>query len=370
MALERERLVSIIRYIARLLSFLERGGAMPRLPEGVTYREVYTVARDHSVSSTIWYALEDEVSATGDEALIKRFERDRDIEMVKHIRQSAEFAMITARFTEEKIPFLPMKGFIIKALYPREEYRTMSDMDIYVSEEYAARAREVLLSLGYQVGHDDAVHDTFEKPPYINVELHRVLERGSQKSYPDWQQKADNPYWYTMSIEDTLAFLISHMYKHYAAGGCGARSVYDVHLYLKKYAAEIDEECLRASLNTEELRWFYDMVLRLSNMWFLEGGEPDGDLLDFEYYVLTGGTYGNMENKVEHSMRTKSRVGYIWRRAFPSYSAMKYVFPWLKRAPILLPLAWIVRLVGALFDGRMRREMRAMDAAEKKGREE
>ncbi len=370
MAYEREKLVSIIRYIAKLLRTLECGGAMPALPDGVTYRQVFTVARDHSVASTLWYILEDEVTATGDEELIRRFERERDIELVKHIKQTAEFAHITARFTAAEIPFLPMKGFIIKALYPKEEYRTMSDIDIYVSDEYMKRAEEVLLSSGYKSGHDGAVHDTFEKPPYINVELHHSLEYGSPKSYSDWQPKPDNPYWYVMNAEDTLAFVISHMYKHYLAGGCGARSVFDVHLYLERYKDEIDEERLRAALGTDGLRWFYGMILRLRDMWFGEGGDPDGALLDFEYYVLTGGTYGKVENRVENSMRTESKGHYLWRRAFPPYRVMKYVFPWLRRAPFLLPIAWVVRLVVALFDGRMRREMRAMDAAEKKGKEE
>lgn len=369
MVVERDRLVLVIRYIASLLRSLQYGDEMPSLPDGVTYRQVFSVAKDHSLASTLWYVLEDEVTATGDEELIRRFERERDIELVKHIKQTAEFASITKLLTDAEIPFLPMKGFIIKALWARPEYRTMSDMDIYVSDEYIEKAGEVLLSAGYKYGHEGAVHHNYEKPPYINVELHRTLERGSVATFADWQTKPDNPYWYVMSNEDTLAFVISHMYKHYLSGGCGARSVFDVHLYLERYADSLDEGLLRSRLGSEELIWFYDMIRRLARLWFSGESVADDELSNFEYFVLTGGTYGKVENRVELSMKKEGRLGYFLRRAFPPYSAMKYLYPWLRRVPFLLPIAWIVRLVVALFDGRMRREMRAMDEAGKKEKE-
>ncbi len=366
LAIERDRLVSIIRYIAKLLRSLQYGDALPSLPDNITYRQVFSVAKDHSLASTVWYVLEDEVRLSGDEELIRRFERERDVELVKHIKQSAEFASITKLFTDAKLPFLPMKGFLIKELWARPEYRTMSDMDIYVSSEHIDRAGELLLSVGYKFGHDGAVHHNYEKPPYINVELHHVVNKGSDATFSDWRPRPDNPYWYVMTGEDTLAFLLSHMYKHYVSGGCGIRAVFDILLYRERYKDEIDEDILRQKLGTKGLGWFYDMILRLIDRWFFGEVTADEELLDFEYYVLTGGTYGKVENRVELSMKKQSRFSYYLRRAFPPYSVMKYVYPWLRRVPFLLPIAWVVRLVVALFDGRMLREMRAVDEAKRK----
>ena len=357
----REKLIVTARYIASLVRALHYGLDVPPVPETTDMKSVYTLAKKHSLAGALWYILEDSGLVT-DPELTKRFTRERDLEFAKNLTQTREFSAITRAFTEAEIPFLPMKGFIYKSLWKRPEYRVMSDLDIYVSDEGLERAGEVLLAMGYKLTHDSQIHDSFEKPPYMNVELHRDLEVDSDESFGDWTPRADNPMWYEMTGEDCLVFGIAHMYKHFTAGGSGMRSFFDLVLYLSAKADTLDMTVAENKLRARGLYDFYELAKRLADFWF-SGGEYSDDLSDIEYYTVTGGAYGNMENRVENSIKGKSRLSYYLSRAFLPYSKMIYIYKWLKYLPFLLPVAWIMRLVTALFDGRLGREMRAVDKA-------
>ncbi len=357
----KEKLLLTARYIASLIRALQDGTDAPPVPDTTDMKSVFTLAKKHSLAGALWYILE-ESGLDFDEELVKRFTRERDLEFAKNLTQTREFMGITRAFTEAEIPFLPMKGFIYKSLWKRPEYRVMSDLDIYVSEEGLGRAGEVLLGMGYKLAHDGQVHDSFEKPPYMNVELHRDLEVGSSESFSDWQARSDNPMWYEMSDEDCLVFHIAHMYKHFTAGGSGMRSFFDLVLYLSAKADTLDLELVKEKLTARSLYDFYTKCCKLSEFWF-SGGEYTEDIAELEYYTVTGGAYGNMENRVENSIKGKSRLSYYLSRAFLPYSKMIYIYKWLRWLPFLLPVAWVMRLVTALFDGRLGREMRAVDSA-------
>lgn len=357
----KEKLLVTARYIASLTRALHYDLDVPSVPEGTDMKSVFVLAKKHSLAGALWYILEDSGLVT-DPELVKRFTRERDLEFAKNLTQTREFSAITKAFTEANIPFLPMKGFIYKSLWKRPEYRVMSDLDIYVSDEGLLRAGEVLTAMGYHLSHDCQVHDSFEKPPYMNVELHRDLEVGSEESFPDWRPRPDNPMWYEMSDEDCLVFQIAHMYKHFTAGGSGMRSFFDLTLYLEAKGGSLDTELVREKLLARGLYDFYKMSCSLSAFWF-EGGEYTEDIAELEYYTVTGGAYGNMENRTQNAIKGKSRISYYLSRAFLPYSKMIYIYKWLRWLPFLLPVAWVMRLVTALFDGRLGRELRAVDAA-------
>lgn len=357
----KEKLLVTARYIASLVRALQYGTGVSPLPDGTDMKSVFVLAKKHSLAGALWYILEESGLVT-DTELVKRFTRERDLEFAKNLTQTREFREITRAFTEANIPFLPMKGFIYKSLWRRPEYRVMSDLDIYVADEGLKSAGDVLLGMGYELTHDSQIHDSFEKPPYMNVELHRDLEVGSSESFADWQARPDNPMWYLMSDEDCLVFHIAHMYKHFTAGGSGMRSFFDLTLYLAKKSDTLDLAAAEEKLRSRGLYDFYNKCCALSAFWF-SGGEYTEDIAELEYYTVTGGAYGNMENRVENSIKGKSRLSYYLSRAFLPYSKMIYIYKWLKWLPFLLPVAWVMRLVTALFDGRLGRELRAVDNA-------
>ena len=361
MALDRAIAVSALRYIARLLVSLNLGTPKPEKPDSVTYRVVYRLAKRHFVAGAIWNILEDEVRATEDAELISRFEIECELDAVKHAVQSREFAVVTERLSEEGIDFLPLKGFLMKSLWSRPEYRSMADMDMYVSEAGVKRAGRILESLGYEPNHDGAVHYSYIKPPYVNIELHKVLGSSSEGDFCDWSTKEGSEHWYVMSLEDQLLFMLGHMYKHYRGGGNGIRSFFDLYLYLRRYGDAIDWERVDAALAEREITEFYNNARKLMDLWFGDASaEPSEELLEMEYYILTGGMFGTVENRVSYATAGKTKLQYLFSRVFLPYSSMKQMYKWLRPLPFLLPFAWLFRFVAALFDGRMKREVKAV----------
>ncbi|MBR2344106.1 MAG: nucleotidyltransferase family protein [Clostridia bacterium] len=356
--------VITMRYIAGLLSSLQNSSRVPERPTGVTLRDVYRVARQHSLSSAVWQAIGEEVLASGDEPLIAHLSREGEIEIAKHAVQTAEYSRIQSAFTAAGIRYLPMKGFLLKSLWRHPECRSMADLDIFVGKEGADAAYEVLTSLGYTaVERGGNVHDSYEKKPYLKVEIHTSLYLGAKEGFDDWQLSRDNEYRYEMSPTDFLFFMLTHMYKHYNEGGIGARTVFDMHLYILKNGESIDTHRLGAMLRRDGLTDFYGMLLSLAELWFSgEPTEPTAELLDFERFVVIGGSYGNFDNRVR---KRQSRFRYALYRIFPPYREMKYIYKWLAKMPILLPAAYVIRIVRAIFKGGVKREITGLRNFEK-----
>ncbi len=359
--------VRVMRYITRVIRTLVLGGELPEKPSDIPWEAVFVLANRHTVAGTLWYALENTVRAEASEELVKRWDGQRNVEFAKNVVQTREFARLTALLTENKHPFLPMKGFIFKALWKRPEYRSMADMDFCVREEDMDAISALLIADGYTADVvDDCVHDTFNKPPYIHIELHKTLFHGSTESFECWIPREDNPYWYVMSPEDFVTFNVGHIHKHYVGGGCGARSLFDLYLYLTNYKDELDRRVLEEKLREKKLYDFFCELLHLIYYWygngtypfepsaaFIRNGAPTDPLLEMEYFITTGGAYGTESNRVKYGVEHKGRFRYALGSLFPRWRIMSSFFPWLKKCPILLPLAYPLRWLVHLFSGKL-----------------
>ena len=354
-------------YIIGVLRTMIDGSPLPQKPADISFRMIYSLSKHHSLASTLYHYIEAEVKKEGDGALIAAWQKERDVDFVKNLKQTDEFRRITELFTSEKIPFLPLKGFTIKALYPRPELRTMADMDIFVSEEHIDRARNLLLDRGYVCEHgvdEEAVHDGVAKPPFINVELHRHLYQGSDFTFADAKPKEDNPYWYVMEESDFFAFILRHAKKHYTHGGCGIRAILDIFLYMRKNPELLASDEFISKLRENELYEFYVTVRALCDKWFLSK-EPETDIAEFELYTVTGGTYGTLTNSMGFGMKEHGRFKYVFARIFPSPKLIMRRYKWVRKCVILLPVGYIVRIVQSIFNGRVKSHVAAVKKANK-----
>ena len=372
-----------LRYIAKVLRTMQYGDALPQLPKGLTWRNIFVVSKDHSLASTIWYFIADFVKAdcaNTDCELIERWECERSIAFAQNLIQTAEFTRLTDTFTREKIKFLPLKGFIFKKMWHRPEYRTMADIDIYVGNEGIDAVNNKLLAIGYKLDHKCSVHDSYAKPPYLNIEVHKSLREDSSDSFDSWQAREDNPYWYEMGDVDFMLFNVAHIYKHYRHGGCGARALFDLQLLIESNPSIVNNPLLLERLEAEGMLDFYHEMLHLMHFWYGDGtdkeyasntdllldGVPSDRLCEMEYYIATGGAYGSDSNRVEYDRRRQSRGEYYLKRFFLPYNSMCHIYPWLKKAPILLPVAYLLRLFKSIGNGRLKTELHLLKRAEEK----
>ena len=273
----------------------------------------------------------------------------------KAVIVDAETTALLARLEAAGIWYMPLKGALLKDLYPVYGMREMSDRDILFDAARAEEVREIMLSLGYTVeDFDREHHDSYVKAPVTRIEMHRRLislwkNETQYRYYADVKSRLlkddDNEYGWHFSPEDFYIYMIVHEYKHYSARGTGVRSLLDTYVYLKNVTLDGDY----VAAETEKLgisefeRANRDLALHLF------GGEEltdeDRKMLD---YTVASGVYGNEENRAENTLREKGRAGYFLSRLTIPYDRMQELYPVLRKAPVLYPFVWTYRLVHAL----------------------
>ena len=105
---------------------------------------------------------------------------------------------------------------------------------------------------------------------------------------------------------------------------------------------------------------FYNNVMYLANVWF--GDKAHTPLsLKIEEYILKGGVYGSLENKVVVSQSKRGgKIKYALSRIFISYEALKNFYPILKKHKWLFPFMQIRRWFRLIFCNSLGRGIREL----------
>ncbi len=340
---EGEYLISLLR------SSLHGEPPMPA-PEGLDWAGMYALAERQLVSAAVWRALKDTDFCPAE--IAARFRAAADGALRKELLFDAARAEIFAAFDEQKIDYMPLKGVLIKDLYPAKGMRQFADNDILYRERDRRAADEIMCSLEYEREGLESVHDVYMKPPVYNFELHRALfeERYAFSGYFDgiWDRAVkdagDNSAWH-MTDEDFYAYFIAHFQKHYEGGGAGLRSFADLYLLHRKISS--DAEKTAEILQKTGLADFERQAAQLADDLFGDTPAPLSD--EALAQVFPASAYGTMEREMENLFRERGRIGGALRLAFPPYRHMKTIYPVLQKAPVLLPVMWLVRLFTVLF---------------------
>lgn len=282
---------------------------------------------------------------------------------------------ISSVFDEAKIPYIFLKGSVLCNYYPEPWMRTSCDIDVLVRQVDLNKAISVLKSEhGYSCGHKDSYDVSLYSHAGVHVELHfklievspkadKVLEQVWKRSV----QKTENSYEYIMRDDMFYFYHIAHMAKHFAHGGCGIRSFIDV--WILNNNILFDKEERRILLEEGGVLLFAERVEELAQVWF-EKREHDHTTRLIERYILEGGSYGNLENRIL-IQRSNCRNGfhYVLKRVFMPYREMKFEYSILEKIPLLLPIYWVVRWCDCLNCNRFRSAIKELQLNDKITRE-
>lgn len=258
---------------------------------------------------------------------------------------------------EAKIPFIPLKGSVIRKYYPEPWQRTSCDIDVLVKEKDADKASKVLAErLQYKIN-EKGQHDvSLFSPSNIHVELHFKLMDIEFKQVSVlrdiWNGGEITPvsgYKYRMSKELFLLYHIYHMAKHFVHGGCGLKPFID--LWIIKNKIGFDGGKAQKMLQESGLLAFYERSIDLMSVWF-EGKPHNSVTQEMEDYILQGGVYGTLEQQLAMSQNKKGgKFRHLLSKIFLSYEQMKVYYPSVKKCPILFPFYQVRRWFRILFCG-------------------
>jgi hypothetical protein len=84
---------------------------LPKKPDEISFESVYSLARHHSLASTVYAVLEPELLSSAPKSLVEVWKRERDIDYVKNVKQVAAFSEITGQKLRRTqwISCLPMR---------------------------------------------------------------------------------------------------------------------------------------------------------------------------------------------------------------------------------------------------------------------
>ena len=274
------------------------------------------------------------------------------------LQQSEALRCVSAVLESAAIPYLPLKGAVLRSLYPEDWLRTSSDLDVLVHPEDLDAAIALLTENAGFCKKKQSDHDVSMLNQYVHLELHFRLSGDMSIPLLDevWQhsRKTEGSFRYEMDTDYLIFYVLAHMSRHLKAEGLGIRAYLDLFLLLHK--TEFDESKLLGMCKESRLLRFYEASKNLAEVWF---GEETHTAIssELEKVVLSGGVFGSAETTVfarqrQIAQNTRSSLNYFQRRLFLPAEEMRLRYPELESKPWLLPYLYGKRICHGLKDKR------------------
>ena len=350
-------------YLIHLIRCGIHGDIPEELPAGMSFQKVYDYAMAHDVANLAFYGVE-KLKRKPEQPLYDTWKYRRDLALARDMNQEFAGEEIVQAFRAQGILFKELQGTVLKKLYPRPEYRTMSDLDYIVEKSSLEKCGEILGQLGYdykQLG-DFEIDGT--RRPDIFIEIHTDYF----SEFSEYCGAMGDPFSGIESTEsdgltELYLYNVIHTAKHYYSGGCGIRRVLDMYYLDLWYGGKIDREYVDSVLQEQNLGAFSRKLSDLGRQWFGEPrqGHDDPSMVN---YILDAGVHGKRKNYIANSMEHMQgskgasfgiRIRYLFTRLFPDFRTMTVKFPILRECPVLYPFCWIYRILRMIF-GRHRKE--------------
>ncbi|MBQ8439657.1 MAG: nucleotidyltransferase family protein [Clostridia bacterium] len=350
-----------------MLALLRCGLYQTQLSEGekellgsLDMQQLYDLAVRHDLAHIVGHVLEKNHLLPQDDPVTELFENQVMLAFFRYKQIVYDFERICETLETAQIPFLPLKGSVIRSFYSEEWMRVSCDIDVLVTAENVKNAVKVLKEkLRYrpkgQSSHDLALYT----PNDMHVELHfSLLEDDVMPAVADalsrvWDyvKPADGAvYRLELAPEMIYFYHVAHMAKHVCHGGCGVRFFMDTKLLCD--GLKMDSEVLEGLLKTSGLSAFESYTRRLAEAWFGEG-EMDGELLAFHQFIIGGGIYGTVESRLanDSNATNQNMFRYILGRVFPPKNIILKGYPITQKHKWLVPLFYVIRPFHRFFTG-------------------
>jgi hypothetical protein len=289
------------------------------------------------------------------------FLKQQQLAVSRYERINYELNRLTEILEKGKIPFIPLKGSVLRDYYPEPWMRTSCDIDILIKVEDLDRATALLVDkYNYQKTLEWDHDVSFMSDGDVHLELHHNFceykKRDPEMLERIWSSaklSEGYEYRYEISSETYYYYHVAHMAKHFESGGCGIRPFVDFAIMNEKIP--VDKTRLNEILTNTSLKVFYDSCEMLYKVWF-KGVEHNELTKEMEKFILGAGVYGNTENRVAiiKSSKSQGKIRYLLFKIFLPYKYLSVIYPKLKNKRYLTPFYEVRRWFEIIFCGRMK----------------
>lgn len=324
--------------------------------------QLYVRSKAHDMAHIVAQGLSD-LGLLGEDEISQKFQKQQMLAVYRYQKINYELQQICSTLETAEIPFLPLKGSVIRQYYPEPWIRTSCDIDVLVHEGNLDCAIQELTTVLQYKKEEVGSHDvSLFSASGVHIELHYdLVEDGLANESSNvlktvWDMatvRSGYQYWNEMSDELFYFYHIAHMAKHFENGGCGIRPFID--LYVLDNLPGVDVEKRNELLAKGKLIRFANVSRKLSRVWF---ANDDYNLTSkqMEDYILRGGVYGNNENRITVQQQKKGgRMKYALSKIFIPYDVIKFHYPILQKHKWLTPVMEVRRWCKLIFCGHLKR---------------
>ena len=331
-------------------------GTPPPAPDADTCAELLRIASRQAILPIVYDGLR-QIGAP-DQAL-SPYENARLRDGYYTIQREDALSRVSAALDSAEVPYVLLKGAVLRLLYPDPDWRTSCDIDVLVERARLDEAIGALESDTDFYVKDRGYHDVSMVNALIHLELHfsikenmesidRLLTAAWDHTGPTGEGSR-----YAFSPEYQLFHVVAHMCHHLLSGGLGIRPFLD--LWLLRTRVPYDEEAVRRMCEECGVLTLYDECCRLTRIW-MEGADYTDTARLFERFCLSGGVFGSDEFAHAARQRQKRGIRYIWSRIFPpAYQVREFYADPTGRQHVLL--YYYVKRLTSWLSKRRRKEL-------------
>ena len=333
------------------------------------YQKLFDLANQHQVSALIYnqiYNFDD-----FPEEIKLRWKRDALKINAFQTRKTMKILQVYRQFLKQGLKVLIVKGLVCRSLYPQPDNRQSNDEDLYVRKEEYEAVKDILLKNNFTVISENDDVTTFIDPVSgLSIELHTALFSSESKAYGNYQRYFDQAFdecivhridgveVYSLEYTQHLLFLILHFVKHFFHGGVGIRQVVDIVMYSEAYGDKVKWDRLYDILKDLNI---YVLITSLFAMAhdqlefdYTKIQVPEGidksDYQDLFDDIMDAGIFGQSSSERIHSATmTLNTISdgktSVLKSIFPSLKEMQGKYKYLNKYPVLLPFAYLSRIV-------------------------
>lgn len=332
----------------------------------VDWNVMFKLSLFHGVESLIYYAIEpvrDELNIY--EELMKAWENRKKYAVLKNAQLDIGRQELFADMEKAECWYMPLKGVVLKQLYPAAGMRQMSDNDILFDPNFRVWVRDWFINHGYSIElFDKSYDDVYTKNQTRCYEMHISLVGEDEKVWVAYYKnikdrlikKADSSYEFQFSDEDFYIYLLVHAYKHYSFAGTGVRILFDCFVFLNKKADGLNWDYINKEVAKLEIGDFEKKIREISlnifdfqRAWDKRFRE---DLLNMIYYMVLSGTYGTLSNRINKGVE-RGKLRFLWERIFIPKEIIYVRNPVCKKIKCLLPFFYLKRIISGIFQKRI-----------------
>lgn len=332
---------------------------------------VFALAGQQKLLPILFEAARKTPAAAENAALFAAVKQQVIAQVLHQTMRASEFADLYQKLRAAGLHPIVVRGQLCSRLYPQTDHRISADDDLLIPDGEFMPCHEQFLANGLRTGTpadelasaDEVSYTKNGSPLYI--ELHRHLFDSSEDTHDELNhfftdlKPIEVDGFLTMPPHEHLLYLILHAYKHFVRSGIGLRQFCDIGLWARAYHAEIDWQRLHEQCESVHAATFAAAAFRIARDYLgidFDLPAPWSEAVDVEpllHDTLCGGVYGSNDLTRLHSSTVtlnavkssrKGRKSTVLRTIFPEKAYLESRYPYLKKRPYLLPVAWAQRL--------------------------